>query len=125
MYPNDRKYTVEHEWVKVEGDQVSIGITDYAQSELGDIVFVEFPELGMAFNQGDVMGTIESVKAVSEIYAPVSGKLISVNESLGDKPEEINSAPHAEGWYCQLQLSRPEELDALMDAEAYQAHLDA
>jgi glycine cleavage system H protein len=123
MYPNDRKYTVEHEWVKVEGDKVSIGITDYAQGELGDIVFVEFPEVGTQFNQGDVMGTIESVKAVSEIYAPVSGKLVAVNETLGDTPEQLNTAPHAEGWYCSLELSRTEEIDALMDAEAYQAHL--
>jgi len=121
MVPNDRRYTKEHEWVKVEGAVASVGITDFAQRELGDIVYVELPEIGRAVAAGEVLGTIESVKAVSELYAPVSGTIASVNTLLGDKPETINADAHGAGWICKVTLSEPAELDSLMDAAAYGA----
>jgi glycine cleavage system H protein len=119
MFPNDRRYTKEHEWVKVEGQAATVGITDFAQRELGDIVYVELPEIGRAVALGEVLGTIESVKAVSELYAPVSGTVAAVNTLLSDKPETINLDAHASGWICRLELTKPGELDGLMDAEAY------
>ena len=121
MYPKDRRYSKEHEWVKVSGQVATLGITDFAQSELGDIVYVELPEIGRAIVPGEVLGTIESVKAVSEVYAPVSGKIASVNTLLSDKPETINSDAHGAGWICTVELAKPAELDALMDADAYSA----
>jgi glycine cleavage system H protein len=121
MVPNDRRYTKEHEWVKVEGSEASVGITDFAQRELGDIVYVELPEIGRTVASGEVLGTIESVKAVSELYAPVSGTIASVNTLLGDKPETINTDAHGAGWICRVTLSKPAELDGLMDAAAYGA----
>ena len=120
MYPTDRRYSKDHEWVLVVGEQVTIGITEFAQKELGDIVFVELPEKGQQVKQGDVMGTIESVKAVSEVFAPVSGTVVEGNSSLGDRPEAVNEDPHGEGWYCKLQLADPTEMDGLMDAAAYE-----
>ena len=120
MYPTDRKYSKEHEWVLAEGDKVKIGITEFAQSELGDIVFVELPEAGKTVAQGDVLGTIESVKAVSEIYSPVSGTVGEPNASLEDSPDVVNSDPHGEGWYCTIAPSAPAEIEALMDAGGYQ-----
>ena len=119
MFPNDRRYTKEHEWVQVAGGQATMGITDFAQGELGDIVYVELPAVGRKVSQGEVLGTIESVKAVSEIYAPVSGTVTETNALLGDKPETINSDPHGGGWICKLALSVPAEIDGLMDAAAY------
>ena len=119
MYPSELRYSEKHEWVRVDGDAGTIGITDFAQTELGDIVYVELPEDGAEFSKGDVLGTIESVKAVSEIYAPISGRVVAVNEALTDKPELINSEPHAGGWYCTLRVKDSVELDALMDAAAY------
>ena len=121
MFPNDRRYTKEHEWVKVEGQTATVGITDFAQKELGDIVFVELPEIGRVVALGDVLGTIESVKAVSELYAPVSGTVSEVNAALNDAPEALNRDAHALGWICKLKLSKPSELDALLDAAAYGA----
>jgi glycine cleavage system H protein len=121
MVPNDRRYTKEHEWVLLAGGTATVGITDFAQGELGDIVYVELPAVGRAFAQGDVLGTIESVKAVSEIYAPVSGTITEANASLSDKPETINSDPNGSGWICKMSLSAPAEADALMDAAAYAA----
>jgi len=121
MFPNDRRYTKEHEWVKVEGKTATVGITDFAQQELGDIVYVELPEIGRAVAAGEVLGTIESVKAVSELYAPVSGRISAVNALLGDKPETVNLDAHGAGWICAVELSRAGELDALMDATAYSA----
>lgn len=121
MFPNDRHYTKEHEWVKVEGRSATVGITDFAQKELGDIVFVELPEIGRAVALGDVLGTIESVKAVSELYAPVSGTVVSVNALLTDAPETINRDAQEAGWICKLTLTNAAELDALMDAAAYGA----
>jgi len=123
MFPNDRRYTKEHEWVKVEGQAATVGITDFAQKELGDIVFVELPEIGRAFALGEVLGTIESVKAVSELYAPVSGTIAEINTLLSDKPETINLDAHGAGWICKLKLAKPGELDELMNSEAYGKHV--
>ena len=120
MYPTDRRYTKEHEWILVEGDTGTIGLTDYAQDQLGDIVYVELPEKDREVEKGDVIGTIESVKAVSEIYSPVSGTIIEVNGELDQAPEKVNSDPHGEGWYCKLKVADTAELDELMDAGAYQ-----
>jgi glycine cleavage system H protein len=119
MFPNDRRYTKEHEWVQSSGGVATVGITDFAQNELGDIVYVELPEIGRAVTMGDVLGTIESVKAVSELYAPVSGTIAEVNTLLGDKPETVNKDAHGAGWICKLTLSKASELEALMDADAY------
>ena len=121
MIPNDRRYTKEHEWVALAGSTATIGITDFAQAELGDIVYVELPEVGRSVSAGDVLGTIESVKAVSEIYAPVSGKVAEVNAALGQKPETINTDAYGAGWICKLTLAQPGEVEALLDADAYRA----
>jgi glycine cleavage system H protein len=122
MFPNDRRYTKEHEWVQSAGGVATVGITDFAQGELGDIVYVELPEIGRAVTMGEVLGTIESVKAVSEVYAPVSGTIAEVNTLLSDKPETINADAHGAGWICKVTLSKASELDGLMDAEAYAKH---
>jgi len=119
MYPNDRRYTKEHEWLKVEGQTATVGITDFAQKELGDIVFVELPDVGREVAVGDVLGTIESVKAVSELYAPVSGTVSAVNAALTEAPETVNRDAHEAGWICKLKLQKPGELDGLLDAAAY------
>ena len=121
MFPNDRRYTKEHEWVQAQDGIATVGITDFAQSELGDIVYVELPAEGKTVAQGAVLGTIESVKAVSEVYAPVSGTVTATNALLSDKPETINSDPHGAGWICKLEVATPAELDALLDARAYTA----
>lgn len=121
MFPDDRCYSKEHEWVLAAGGLATIGITDFAQSELGDIVFVELPEVGRKVAIGDVLGTIESVKAVSEIYAPVSGTVREVNAALTDAPESVNRDPHGAGWICKIELAAPAELGTLMDAAAYGA----
>jgi glycine cleavage system H protein len=119
-YPNNLKYTHEHEWVNVEGDTGEVGITDFAQQQLGDVVYVELPEVGSTMTQGTVFGTIESVKAVSELFAPVSGEVVAVNTDLKDRPDQVNSKPH-EAWMVKVRLANPEEADALMDADAYSA----
>jgi len=119
MYPTDRKYTKEHEWIRLDGNVGTIGITEFAQRELGDIVYVELPEKGKQAARNDVLGTIESVKAVSEIYSPVSGTVLEANAALDEAPEKVNEDPHGEGWYCRLELQNPAELEELMDAEAY------
>ena len=121
MFPNDRRYSKDHEWVKVEGSAATIGITDFAQQELGDIVYVELPAIGRSVAQGEVLGTIESVKAVSELYAPVSGTIAEVNSLLSEKPETVNADAHGQGWICKLTLGAKAEVDALMDAAAYSA----
>ncbi len=120
MYPTDRHYSKDHEWIQVEGDTATIGITEFAQSELGDIVYVELPEKGKEVSQGDVLGTIESVKAVSEIYAPLTGTVTESNQSLDDRPEAVNSDAHGEGWYCKMTIGEPAEVEALMDAKSYE-----
>ncbi len=123
MYPSDFRYTKEHEWIKVTGDTGTVGITDYAQHELGDVVFVELPKAGAKFNAGQSFGTVESVKAVSEIYSPVSGEVVETNAALADAPEIINKDPHGAAWMIKIRLTHPEELSSLMDAAAYQAYI--
>ena len=118
MYPEQFKYTKDHEWVEVANDQGRIGITDYAQKQLGDIVYLDLPEPGKVVKQGQVLGTVESVKAVSEIFAPVSGEVVQVNKALSEKPEQVNSAPH-ESWMVMVKLSNPAELASLLDATQY------
>jgi glycine cleavage system H protein len=121
--PNDLKYTEEHEWVSVDGDMVTVGITDYAQGELGDIVFVELPNTGSTVEQGGVFGTIEAVKTVSDLYAPVSGEIVEVNVDLDGSPEKINESPYGDGWMVRIKASKASELDSLMDAGGYRAHV--
>ena len=121
MYPVDYRYTGEHEWIKVSGDTGTIGITDYAQHELGDVVFAELPAVGTKITTGQTFGTIESVKAVSEIYAPVSGEVVEANAALSSSPEIINSDPHGAAWLIKIKLADPAEVAGLMDAAAYQA----
>ncbi len=118
MYPNDFKYTKDHEWVKVSGAEGQIGITDYAQKQLGDIVFLDLPEPGKVVKQGQVLGTVESVKAVSEIFSPVSGEVVKVNKELADKPEQVNASPH-DSWMVTVKLSNPAEVNSLLDANQY------
>jgi glycine cleavage system H protein len=119
MYPDDRRYSKDHEWLRVSDDTGAVGITDYAQSQLGDVVFLELPEVGASFKAGEQFGTVESVKAVSELYAPVSGEVVEVNSALADAPEQLNSDPHEAGWMVRLKLADPAELDSLMDAAGY------
>ena len=114
-------YTDEHEWISVEGDSATVGITDFAQGQLGDIVFVELPEAGRQVTKGGDAAVVESVKAASDVYAPVSGEVIEANQSLSDDPSLVNTAPEGDGWFFKLRLSDPSELDGLMDAEAYRA----
>lgn len=123
MIPEELKYTKEHEWIKLDGDVATVGITDHAQSELGDITFVELPDVGRDLKQSDSCATVESVKAASDIYAAVSGKVTAVNEALVDAPETINQSPYGEGWIYKLDISNPGEADSLMDAAAYETFL--
>jgi len=123
MYPADYRYTKEHEWIKVEGPVGTIGITDYAQQELGDVVFVEMPKPGTKITAGQSFGTIESVKAVSEIFSPVSGEVIEANPALVDAPEKINQEPHGAAWLVKVRLADPKEASALMDAAAYESYI--
>ena len=118
MYPADRRYTKDHEWVSVSGSQGRMGVTDYAQKQLGDVVFVELPEVGRTVTQGQACGTIESVKAVSELYSPVSGKVIEVNPVVATKPETVNSDPHGT-WLIVIELSNPKEIDNLLTSDQY------
>jgi len=118
MYPSDLKFTKDHEWVRVTGDQAEVGITDYAQKQLGDVVYLELPDVGRTFSRGDVFGTIESVKAVSELYAPVSGEVTDVNSDLAQKPESVNADPHA-AWMIRIKLSDAADAGDLLDANAY------
>jgi len=122
-YPNDRKYTKEHEWIKVSGDTGTVGITDYAQHALGDVVFVELPKVGAKLAANQSLGTVESVKAVSEIYSPVTGEVMEVNGALANAPETINQDPHGAAWLIKIKLSNPADLSGLMDAAVYQAYI--
>jgi glycine cleavage system H protein len=123
MYPKDYRYTKEHEWIKADGATGTIGITDYAQHELGDVVFVELPKVGTQLKAGQSLGTIESVKAVSEIFTPVSGEVTETNPALVDAPEKINSDPHGSAWLIKIRLADPKEPASLMDAGAYEAYV--
>src|SRR5688572_24792375 len=118
MYPSDLKYTKEHEWVRVAGDRAQVGVTDYAQKQLGDVVYLELPDVGKTFSKGDVFGTIESVKAVSELYAPVGGEVVEVNSHLAQHPESVNSDPHG-SWMIVMKLANPGDTGGLLDANAY------
>jgi glycine cleavage system H protein len=117
--PDDMRYSTDHEWVRRDGDTVTIGITDYAQDSLGDVVFVEIPELGAVVAASDSFTEVESTKSVSDIYAPVSGTISAVNDALDSQPELLNSDPYGEGWICSIEMSEPAQFDALMDAAAY------
>jgi glycine cleavage system H protein len=119
MLPENCRYTKDHEWVALDGDIATIGITDHAQGELGDIVFVELPEVGQELKAGEAMGNIESVKAVSELFAPVSGAVVEVNEALEEQAEMVNQDPHGVGWIVKVQLSDVSEFEELMDAASY------
>lgn len=121
--PKDLKYTKEHEWVRVEGDVVTVGVTDYAQSEMGDVVFVELPEVGSSITAGDQLAVIESVKAVSDVFSPVSGTVEAVNEALEETPELVNEDCYGEGWIARIQCTDPAELDTLLSAEEYEQYL--
>jgi glycine cleavage system H protein len=123
MYPTDYRYTKEHEWIKVDGATATIGITDYAQEELGDVVFVELPKVGAKISARKSFGTVESVKAVSEIYAPVDGEVTETNAKLANEPETINKDPHGAAWLIKVRLSDPKQVSSLMDAAAYQAYI--
>ncbi len=125
MIPENLKYNESHEWVKQEDDIATIGITDYAQSEIQDIVYVELPEVGTQLTHKTEFGVIESVKAAFDLYAPVSGEVIEVNESLLDAPEQVNESPYDDGWFLKIKMTDPSELDALFDADSYQSHIEA
>ena len=124
MYPADYRYTKQHEWVKVEGPTGIVGITHYAQQELGDVVFVDMPKPGTKVKLGASFGTVESVKAVSEIFSPVSGEVLETNSLLSDAPEKINADPHVSAWLIKIKLDDPKEAAGLMDAAAYQAYVE-
>lgn len=123
MYPSEYLYSREHEWVRVDDDVCVLGITEYAQAELGEVVFVELPEIGQVFDSGDELGTIESVKAVAEVYTPVAGEVIEVNEAVSDDPELLNEDPHGEGWLIKIRFSSASDLKDLMNAEKYEEYV--
>ena len=122
-FPDIVRYTSEHEWIRVEGEEAFVGITDYAQSELGEIVFVDVPTLGETVAQGEVFGSVEAVKTVSDLNMPATGEVLEVNEALEAHPELVNEDPYGEGWMVRIRISDPSELDSLMDAAAYEASL--
>jgi glycine cleavage system H protein len=124
-YPDTYKYTKEHEWVHVEGEIGTVGITDHAQSELGDIVFVELPKAGSRISKGETFGSVESVKAVSDIYSPVSGEVTEVNEALSTNPEKLNEDPHGNAWLARVKLSAPGEINGLLSAADYEKYISA
>lgn len=121
--PADLSYTKDHEWVRVKDDQATVGITDHAQRQLGDIVYAELPKQGERFEAGDAFGSLESVKAVTEVYVPLTGTVLAVNDTVNDAPEQINDEPYGGGWLAVLRLTRPGELDGLLDAKGYEAYL--
>ena len=120
MYPADCKYTKEHEWLKVTGDTGRVGVTDFAQKQLGDVVYLELPQVGRVLKQGEAFGTVESVKAVSELYSPVGGEIVAVNTALAEHPEAINTEPHA-SWMIELRVTAPADVDALLNVADYEA----
>ena len=119
--PDDVSYSSDHEWIAVRGNTVRMGITDYAQDALGDVVYVQVPSIGATVRAGDTMSEVESTKSVSDIYAPVSGTIVAVNDALADRPETVNSDPYGEGWICEIELSDPAQLEGLLDAAGYRA----
>ncbi len=125
MVPEHLRYTKEHEWVGLEGDIATVGITDHAQEELGDIVYVELPKVGAMVEKEKTLGSVESVKAVSDIYAPVSGEVVEVNEKLAETPEKINQDPHGDAWLVKIRVSAPAEMDSLLTAAQYESYIAA
>ena len=125
MYPENFRYTKEHEWVRVDGGIGTIGITDHAQEELGDIVYVDLPKVGTRIEQGKTLGSVESVKAVSDVYSPVTGDVTDINPALAEAPEKLNSDPHGDAWLVKVKLSNPAEVEKLMSAADYQAYIGA
>jgi glycine cleavage system H protein len=123
MVPNELKYTNDHEWIKVDGNTGIIGITDYAQGELGDVVFVDIAEDLSEIKSGEAFGTIEAVKTVSDLFAPCDGKVIEINSSLADDPQKVNTDPYGEGWLIKIEISDPSQLDSLLNAEAYKSQI--
>ena len=121
--PENLKYSPDHEWIKVDGDSAYIGITDFAQSELGDIVFVEFPEIGDTFSVGDTFGTVEAVKTVADLFAPISGEIIEINSALENSPDAINNDAYNDGWIIKIKIKNLDEVDALLDAQSYKGLL--
>jgi glycine cleavage system H protein len=119
--PDDLRYTADHEWIRLDGSRATVGITDYAQDALGDVVFVQLPEIGSAVDAGASFSEVESTKSVSEIYAPMAGTVVAVNENLGDHPEHLNEDPYGKGWICVLDVTDPAAFDALLDGEGYRA----
>ena len=119
-FPENLRYTKDHEWVKIEGDEATVGITDFAQRELGDIVYVEIESVGKDLQAGEIFGTVEAVKTVSDLYLPLSGSVSEVNPNLNSNPEAVNSDPYGEGWMIKMKVSNPSELDGLLSSEAYQ-----
>ena len=122
--PEELRYSSDHEWARQDGDRVRVGITDYAQDALGDVVFVQVPDAGTVVKAGDSFGEIESTKSVSDVYAPVSGTVVMVNDALSSEPDLVNRDPYGDGWLCEIELTDPTEVDGLLDAAAYQALLD-
>jgi len=122
--PEDNRYAKSHEYIHVEGDIGTIGITEYAQKELGDVVFVELPQVGAQLDMGDELGSIESVKAVSELFSPVTGEVVEINEALSEKPELVNTDPYGDGWMVRIKLATPDEVDELMSAEEYEEYVE-
>ena len=118
--PSNLQYTKDHEWAKIENGVATIGITDFAQGELGDIVFVELPEVGKSFNAGDAFGTIEAVKTVTDLFSPISGNIVAINEGLDNDPGKVNSDPYGDGWLVKIRLSDPDEKDGLISSIAYE-----
>lgn len=123
--PENLRYTADHEWVRIEGSRATVGITAYAQEQLGDVVFVDLPPVGKEVKAGDGLAVVESVKSVSDVYAPVSGRVVEVNRALSDAPETINQDPYGQGWIAVLELADPSEIEKLMDAAAYTQHVNA
>jgi glycine cleavage system H protein len=123
--PADLRYTSDHEWTRADGDRVTVGITDFAQESLGDIVFVELPAVGTEVSKGGPLGEVESTKSVSQVYAPVSGRVAEINEALRDAPESLNTDPYGDGWICVIEASATSELETMLDAEAYGATIES
>ena len=122
--PENLLYTSEHEWIKIDGEIATIGVTDFAQSELGDIIFLEFPDLNSVFNKGDIFGTIEAVKTVSDLYMPIDGEICEINDTLNDNPEKVNEDPYGEGWICLMRTDGSNPIDVLLDADSYRLILE-
>ena len=122
-YPDDLQYTKDHEWIRINGDKGVVGITEYAQDSLGDVVYVELPKVGEHFNAHDPFGSVESVKAVSELYIPVSGEVLRVNEGLTDKPENVNTQPYGDGWMVEIKITKKSDIDRLLSAAEYEDYL--